>query len=371
MLNKLALLLAVIATLVVSFPRFSGAEDSYLFERNGFTIHYVGNGGNCHHGCEWIAIEGTIPTDAGALFEQYVTQHKLTGIEMNVSFNSQGGSLVGGIRLGRAIRKVRMSTSIGKTVPDGQFYTTGKGVCLSACAYAFLGGVHRFAEAGEYGVHQFYTRQLLKNPEGKVFSPVDFSVQQTITGLLLSYVIEMGASPELVVEANKTLPTRIHLLSAKELKSFKVSYDPDRYGEWKLAAYRKGLVAYSRTESQLTQMTLFCRAPGHTELMVNYTLSPDAQNQFRKTFAQLHDFSLLNQRIQQSKIRLTTSTSSLSLHIPLTNSALNALRNDKDPNGAFSVGFDEPHVFQGVVYETINPIGLADSVRLTQRNCID
>src|SRR5665811_186942 len=136
-------------------------------------------------------------------------------VQFNVVFNSNGGSLAGSIRLGRVIRSLGMTTSIGKTRPDesaptaagGYSHMIEKGVCYSACAYAFLGGVKRLAESGEYGVHQFFTDALLKDPDGKVFSPVDFSVQQTITGLLLAYVLEMGASPELVVEANKALPT--------------------------------------------------------------------------------------------------------------------------------------------------------------------
>jgi hypothetical protein len=50
-----------------------------------------------------------------------------------------------------------------------------------------------------------------------VFSPADFSAQQTVTGLLLSYVMAMGVDASLVVEANKTAPTNMNLLSDEEL----------------------------------------------------------------------------------------------------------------------------------------------------------
>ena len=50
-----------------------------------------------------------------------------------VAFSSDGGSLVGGLRIGEAIRRKRFST----IVPDGQR-------CASACALAWLGGVERF-----------------------------------------------------------------------------------------------------------------------------------------------------------------------------------------------------------------------------------
>jgi hypothetical protein len=86
------------------------AQDSYLFEKNGFRIHYVGNGGNCA-GCEWIAVDGEIPSEAGQLFEDYTNEHKLNNIRLDVTLNSSGGSLLGGIRLGRVIRRLGMQTS--------------------------------------------------------------------------------------------------------------------------------------------------------------------------------------------------------------------------------------------------------------------
>ena len=171
----------------------------------------------------------------------FIERNHLQGIHIYVYLNSPGGSLIGAIRLGRVIRNLGLNTAIAKTVIDGRWYATKNGECYSACAYAFLAGVQRLAEAGEYGVHQFYQAALLQNPEGKVFTPIDFSVQQVTTGLLLSYVMEMGASAQLVVEANKTLPTDMNLLSKQQLIDFKVSFDPDHYGPWGIEAARNGL----------------------------------------------------------------------------------------------------------------------------------
>jgi hypothetical protein len=50
-----------------------------------------------------------------------------------VAFNSDGGSLLAGLRIGEAIRRKGFST----IVPDGRR-------CASACALAWLGGVERF-----------------------------------------------------------------------------------------------------------------------------------------------------------------------------------------------------------------------------------
>jgi hypothetical protein len=224
--------------LCCTFTMSSGrADDFYLYDKGGFRINLASNGGSCF-GCEWLELSGEIPSDAGEILQKYVTDHSLSGIHFNAVFNSPGGSLLGGIRLGRAIRALAIETSVGKTtldssIPGHSTYKTEKGICFSSCAYAFLGGMSRIANAGEYGVHQFYTDSLLKNPDGKVFSPVDFSAQQTVTGLLLSYVIEMGVDAGLVVQANKTDPTDMYLLTDKELIDLRVSFDPKRYGSWK------------------------------------------------------------------------------------------------------------------------------------------
>src|SRR6266436_6647301 len=63
-----------------------------------------------------------------------------------VAFSSDGGSLVGGLRIGEAIRRKRFST----IVPDGRR-------CASACALAWLGGVERFiGTSGKISFHAAY-----------------------------------------------------------------------------------------------------------------------------------------------------------------------------------------------------------------------
>ena len=361
--------LFLVCLLTIGVEASGQTNDSYLFEKDGFRIHYVGNGGNCN-GCEWIEIDGTIPTDAAQLFEQYVVKHKFEGISLNVAFNSKGGSLAGGIRLGRLIRRLGMATSVGKTVPEERFYKTDKGICYSACAYAFLGGVRRFVNAGEFGVHQFFTDALLQDPNGKIFSPTDFSLQQTIAGLLLSYVIEMGASAELVIEANKTLPTEMNLLTKKQISNFRIAYNPREYGDWKLEAYRSGLITYSRTQDEKTQMTVFCGASRRAELVISFKVPTEGKADHQATFNSIQKFSLLGREIQRTAIRLEERPNEIIWHVPLTAGELDLLEGDKDPYGAFSVHLDEPRIHSGFVYEQINLMGLTSSIRLIRRNCV-
>jgi hypothetical protein len=81
-------------------------------------------------------------------------------------FHSHGGSLIGGIKLGEFIRKRKLSTTVGRTVPGDppskHYYVRGDGVCVSACAIAFIGGVERYANEKVLGIHQFYQEASLR-----------------------------------------------------------------------------------------------------------------------------------------------------------------------------------------------------------------
>lgn len=345
-------------------------SDSYLFEKDGFRIHYVGNGGNCN-GCEWIAVDGDIPFDAGRLFRQYVKKHKFAGIPLYVTFNSVGGSLVGGIRLGRAIRSLGMKTSIGKTViDDTPHHNTVKGKCFSACAYAFLGGVARLVDEGEYGVNQYNSDALLKGSTSKAFSPIDFSNQQTLAGFLLSYLLEMGVSGDLMVEANKTSPADMNILSLKKLTAYRVAFDPKRYEEWNLKAYRNGLVTESRTQDKKNKMTIFCDASGLAKLLLTLNIPGSERKLFKKKFAEIGNFSLLNRKIKRASVRLEERSANVILHVPLSAAALDGLESSKDPFTSFSVHLDEARSLFSLFHGQFNLNGLSSGVRLVRRNCI-
>ena len=90
-------------------------------------------------------------------FHQKALGYSENPVGWSVRLNSPGGDLAGGIRLGELIRKLKLDTEIGVTEPDSYgHWKTAPGLCASACAFAFLGGLSRRASGGELGVHQFY-----------------------------------------------------------------------------------------------------------------------------------------------------------------------------------------------------------------------
>jgi hypothetical protein len=211
-----------------------------------FELH--GTGGNCN-GCEWLAADGEITIDTADRLLAYLQKEKLPDWRGSVLLNSPGGNLIGGIKLGEAIRKQGMSTEIGRSVPDGALDWThqrAKGACVSACAFAFLGGVSRSVSesanvGGKIGIHQFYNEAAIVNPSAKVFDAIDFSAQQLLSALLIDYVMHMGVDPRLVVMASSISPTEVHYLSQEEAEELKVSWEPQKFEPWSIEAYGRGL----------------------------------------------------------------------------------------------------------------------------------
>src|SRR5262245_65171792 len=93
-----------------------------------------------------VYLDGRI--DAGAPDRLARTLSGIKGAAA-VWLNSPGGNLFAGMQLGRIIREHGASTYI----IDSRALLPGE--CYSACALAFLGGVHRFIDHGaRYGVHR-------------------------------------------------------------------------------------------------------------------------------------------------------------------------------------------------------------------------
>src|SRR5271167_1221832 len=80
------------------------------FASSPMRFELQGNGGNCST-CSWILAEGEIMSDTADKFRDFLQgQSLLTGDAISIRLNSPGGSLIGGIKLGEAIRENKFST---------------------------------------------------------------------------------------------------------------------------------------------------------------------------------------------------------------------------------------------------------------------
>ena len=136
-----------------------------------------------------------------------------------VAVSSPGGNLIGGMQLGLAIRELGFNTTIGNTdfsPPD----------CLSACAYAFAGGVSRKLTPGSrYGLHQFRGADQAINAEDT----------QKISATLAKYLDGMGVDRRLLDYAQMTTSDKVTVLTLTQAQLLKVdTAGQTSYARWKV-----------------------------------------------------------------------------------------------------------------------------------------
>lgn len=169
-------------------------------------------GKNCR---EWISASGPIVVETGRDFEAFAKKHNLQGQVMVLE--SGGGSVAGGIALGRAIRRLNMTVTVGSTrilsglprTDAGQLRASysPKAGCASMCPFVLLGGVRRHVPPeSRISVHQIWPSSMRADATASDYTA------QSVVGLLRSsaemarYSIEMGADIELFEVAMRIPP---------------------------------------------------------------------------------------------------------------------------------------------------------------------
>ena len=138
---------------------------------------------------------------ARIITQEYKQRHHLVRDLVTVSLDSPGGSLLGGLRLGYAMRELGVHTNIGATQS-----------CMSACAFAFLAGQQRTVE-GKFGIHA-----ASFDPKARLGSHNDQldSIQQ-LGAITTAYVSEMTGRNDVALRAFSTSATKIYVLNDSEL----------------------------------------------------------------------------------------------------------------------------------------------------------
>ena len=233
------------------------------------TFHLRGNGGN-HAAAEWIAAEGVIVDETSDELEAFLKSfgHAENPGGWSVRFNSPGGSLAGGLRLGETIRKLKLDTEVGGTESDGIHWKRAPGRCASACSFAFLGGLSRYVAGRELGVHQFYNEISLRNPSAKIFSSLDMSEHQFVSALLIDSVFRMGVDPRFVSAAASTPPSEMNFLDEQTLDSLKVRWSPKEFEPWSIEPRGSGVIAITRSKDRTKTATFACYADGIPRLTI-------------------------------------------------------------------------------------------------------
>lgn len=197
-----------------------------------FTWHQEGPAQACGSDCRsWISAVGYVTADTAREFEEFARDPRVRGAVMVL--DSDGGSVLGTLALGRAVRRLEMVTTVGRTkllppAADGapSFATLSpESHCESMCAFLLLAGTRRFVPPqAQVLVHQIWLGKKRKTALESSYTAEELNVVQRDIGRLAQYTVEMGGSIELLETALQVPPWEpLHLLSASEIERMRLS----------------------------------------------------------------------------------------------------------------------------------------------------
>jgi hypothetical protein len=332
---------------------------------DAMTFRGEGNGGNCS-GCEWIVADGEITAETPKQFVKFLADKNYN---VTIYLNSPGGDLMAGIKLGELIREKGFSTGVGTSVPEPinpMFRRIAGGKCVSACAYAFLGGVSRDGNSGVIGVHQFYNEATIKDPSGKLFDAIDLSRNQLISALVIDYVFRMGVDPRVVSIASATLPGDIRYFSKTELDEFMVNWSPDSFEPWSIEPSGLGIVAYSKTRDKKETVTFFCRRDKIPRILITAPIFRDA-SKLQEAINALEDGpQALGMKLPKEAASVRMVNGAPALEIQLARLELLTLHTVKE----LGVSGVIPRVNAPYFFHPVSTKNAAASLRVAARNCL-
>ena len=161
---------------------------------------------------EWISASGQIQANTPRLFVEFAAKRSVSGA--TIVLDSSGGSVGGAMALGRLIRRLNVTTTVGRTqkLPGAgeggeRAALLPQGVCASMCAFVVLGGARRHVPPqARILVHQIWPRASRDDAVAGNYSAKDLVAVQRDLGALAKYVIEMGGNIELFEMALRIPP---------------------------------------------------------------------------------------------------------------------------------------------------------------------
>ena len=200
-----------------------------------FELWTEGPAPTCGEKCRiWVSASGAITADTPRDFEAFAKSRKLDGL--SIALDSDGGSVLGALALGRSIRRLGMITTVGRTIDlsanDGgkkRAKLQPRAFCESMCAFVLLAGVERQVPAeARVMVHQIWLGDRRDDPTAANYSAEDLVVVQRDIGRLAQYTVEMGGGIDLLEIALKIPPWEpMRQLSRDELRHMKVMTSGD------------------------------------------------------------------------------------------------------------------------------------------------
>jgi len=176
-----------------------------------------------------VVAQGPINTQSFAQFKE-LTKDMPSGTW--IALTSPGGDLMNGIQIGSLIRQMRFNTMVTRT-------ENSPADCLSACTYAFLGGlVRNLPINSRLGLHQFRGLNAAISTEDT----------QKLSTLLARYIDTMGFDRRILDIAQLTTADKVSILTPDQIKQFRVhNLGQSPYPSWRLDSTAQGQLVMLNT----------------------------------------------------------------------------------------------------------------------------
>jgi hypothetical protein len=190
-----------------------------------------GPASQCGRSCRaWVSAVGLVTDRTARDFEIFANDNAIRGATLVL--DSEGGSVLGAMALGRAIRRLDITTTVGKTIvasdaasKEMRSSLSPRARCESMCAFILLGGARRHVPVeARVLVHQIWLGSKSKRALESSYSAEEISRVQRDVGSLARYTIEMGGAIELIEAALRVPPWEpMHELSGEEIRRMRLT----------------------------------------------------------------------------------------------------------------------------------------------------
>lgn len=241
--------LTIIYSLITCSLILSSAYADNLNSEMSFRRYNV----KLHDGSTLVEIQadGGITANTSDQFRQFLANNKDIPKGSEVYFTSGGGKLIPALELGRIIRQHGFDTVLGAhqqvsteavtllrkvalfvadipfraPVIDTAAYRWPS-YCVSACTFAFLGGVHRYVDvASIYAVHKFNTScdsEQMKQQKICLNPAVSESSAQGVSAELAVYLEEMGVPEIFLRDMVMAEPNQLNVFNEEQFKKYHI-----------------------------------------------------------------------------------------------------------------------------------------------------
>ena len=232
-----------LALAVSSIAGIAGTPDAPVAARTDnsspmrFMLFADGSAETCATKCRTlIAASGMITAETSRQFITFVRDNALQaaqGVPVTVVLESDGGSVLGALDLGRAIRRFGFATTVGRVIEHRGANllkygaTIARADCQSMCSFVLLGGLQRHVPPdARVLVHQIWLGDRREDAVAANYTAEDLVVVQRDIGAILQYTTEMGGDVELVALSLRVPPWEpMRALTREELQRTKLDLD--------------------------------------------------------------------------------------------------------------------------------------------------